>query len=253
MRKLFFALTLSLQFLIIVACTHLVSKNEEQAQLHLRIAMGHLQKESYPLALSELIKAHELDPENPLIENNLGLAYFYRERIDLAEKHLRKSLELDPKYTDARINLAHILIEKTSYEEAFTVAQKASLDLTYNQPQRSFMYMGIALFKKNQFTQAQKYLLKSIELQRDNCLSQNYYGRTHLEMNNYKAASQALDTAAGYCLSSQFDEPQYYSGLSYFQLGDTQKAVDRLETLLKIYPQGQYLEKAKALLTKIKR
>ncbi len=219
----------------------------------MKMGVGHLERENYPQALRELLLAEELDPEDALIQLNLGLTYIYRERFDLAEKHTRKALQLNPQLTDATVNLARILIERGRYDEASLFADRAGQDLTYASPEKPLMYKGIALFKMNQFPEARKVLSRSIEYQRDNCLSQNFFGRSLFEQNQHEKAADALDRAAAVCQRLQFDEPQYYAGLSYFQLGQNRKAENRLETLLKFYPNGRYSEKAKQMLEKIRR
>lgn len=242
-------------FLLILstACTSLSTENEETAKLHLRIGTSHLNNENYPMALNELLTAAELDPSNPVIQNNLGLTYFFRERFDLAENHIRKALKLDEKYSDARNNLSRVLIERGRYTEAAQEAQIVIQDLLYTSPEKPLINLGLAQFKMGQFETAKKNFQKALDYQRDNCLAQSFYGRTFFEMKDYNRASEALDRAAGFCQRSQFDEPHYYSALSYYQLGQKSKAEARFESLLKLYPNGRYNEKAKTMLETIRR
>lgn len=239
--------------LLFAACSSITTQEEETAKLHLQIGTSQLNGGNYPQALSELLLSESLDPENPITQNNLGLTYFFRERPDLAELHLRKALKLKPNYSDARNNLSRILIERGHYPEAIREAQIVSQDLTYPNPEKPLLNIGIAQFKQSQFAAAQKTFQKAIELQRDNCMAQSYYGRTLYEQKDYKRAAEALDRAAGFCQRIQFDEPQYYSALSYYEIGQKQKAESRLEGLLKLYPQGKYSDKAKSMLETIRR
>jgi type IV pilus assembly protein PilF len=239
--------------LFCAACASVSTENEETAKLHLKIGTAHLNNENYPQALSELLTAEELDTENPIIQNNLGLAYFFRERYDLAEIHIRKALKLEPKYSDARNNLSRLLIERGRYEEAIHEATIVTQDLTYINPEKPLINIGMAQFKLRQFDAARKTLQKAIDFQRDNCLAHSFYGRSLFELKDFRRASEALDQAAGFCQRSLFDEPQYYSALSYYQLGDRPKAEARLEGLIKIYPNGKYTDKAKTMLETIRR
>lgn len=234
-------------------CANLSTENEETAKLHLKIGTAHLQADNYPQALAELLTAEELDPSNPVIQNNLGLTYFFRERYDLAEAHIRKALKIDPKYSDARNNLARVLIERGRYADAIQEAKAVTEDLTYQNPEKPWVNLGMAQFKAGQYETAKRSLQKALDFQRDNCLAQSYYGRTLFEMKDFSRASEALDRAAGFCQRAQFDEPHYYSALSYYQMGDKPKAEARLESLLKLYPNGRYLDKAKTMLETIRR
>jgi Tfp pilus assembly protein PilF len=224
------------------------SENKEAAELHLKIGQGHLSSGNYPQALAEMISAEKLDPSNPIIQNSLGLSYATRDRLDLAEVHLRRAVELKSNYSEARNNLGRILTERGKYAEAATELQKVLADLTYASPDRAYTNLGIVKFKTSEFELAKKYLQKSLDLQRENCLAQSYYGRCFYELQDYRRSAETLDKAVGYCQRVQYDEPHYYSALSYYQLGQSQKAEARMEELIKLYPDGKYVEKAKTAL-----
>jgi len=253
MQKVFICLSLFLILFSFIGCTSWVARNKNEALLHLQIGTGALQGGQYPQALSELLTAEQLDGDNPLIQNNLGLAYYFRERPDLAETHLRRALALKPDYTDARNNLSRVLMDRGQYKEAYEQARLASEDLTYPSPEKPLLNMGLALFKIGNYKDAKARFLKSLGYQHDNCLSNNYYGRSLYELKDFTHAAEALDRAVSFCQKNLFDEPHYYSALTYFQLGQKAKAEVRFEELLKLYPNGQYRDKAKEMLDTIRR
>lgn len=219
----------------------------------MQIGTGSLQSGQYPQALSELLTAEQLDGHNPEIENNLALAYYFRERADLAEIHLRKSLELKPDYTDARNNLSRVLADRGQFKEAFEQARYASEDLTYPDPAKPQINMGIAAFKMGNYSEARARFLKALQYQHDNCLANSYYGRSLYELKDFRHAAEALDRAVSFCQRELYDEPHYYSALTYFQLGQKAKAETRFQELIKLYPNGQYRDKAKEMLDTIRR
>ena len=229
------------------------SDDQKMAQLHLQMGLSQMNSGNYPQALSEMLTAENLDPDNPVIQNNLGLAYFVRERYDLAEEHIQKALSLKSDYTDARNNLSGVLAERGRFDEALAAAQKAADDLTYPSPEKPLINMGIVYFKTQKYDLAKKSFLRAMTLQRDNCVANSYYGRSLYELKALKPAADALDHAVGFCQRSQFDEPQYYSALTYFELGQKQKAEARLEELIRLYPQGNYVNRAKSMLETIRK
>jgi Tfp pilus assembly protein PilF len=253
MQKVFVRFTLLLSLFTVVACTSWMARNKEEAVLHLQIGTSSLQNGMYPQALSELLTAEQLDGDNPLIQNNLGLAYYFRERSDLAEIHIRKAISLKNDYTDARNNLSRILTDRGQYKEAYEQARLAGDDLTYTSPEKPQINMGIALFKLGNFKEAKSRFLKALEYQHDNCLANSYYGRSLYELKDFSHAAEALDRAVSFCQKNLYDEPHYYSALTYFQLGQKAKAESRFEELLKLYPGGQYRDKAKEMLDTIRR
>ncbi len=245
-------LTLSSLFLL-VSCQVFSPRDPDAAELHLRIGTSQLQSGFYPQALASLLQAESLDPENPMIQNNLGLAYLVREKYSLAETHLRRSLELKPDYSDAKNNLGRLLIEMGQYQTAIQILNEAEADLTYPNPEKPQINLGIAYFSLKQFNTAQKYFQKALTVQRDSCLAQNYFGRTFFEIKNFSLAAENLDRAVGYCKKDQFDEPHYYSGLAYYQMGLVDRATARLEEVVSLYPQGKYKVRAQEALKSIRR
>lgn len=235
------------------SCGTLTGRDTRAAELHLELGTSQMMQGNYPEALVTLLEAERLDPKNPTTQNNLGLLYFMRQRYELSEKHIRQALQIKPEYSDARNNLARVLIERGRFPEAIQEAQVVTQDLTYTSPEKAYVNLSMAYFRAAQYEQAKRASLKAIEYQRDNCLAHNYYGRSFFEEKNYKRASEALDRAVGFCMRTQYDEPHYYSALAYFQLGQQKRSEARFEELIKIYPEGQYVEKSKEMLELIRR
>ena len=77
-----------------------------------KLGTAHLQERHFPLAFREFFIAVELNPNNPVAHNQLGLTYILAGKIEQAEEHIKKALQLDPKYTDARINYSYLLLEQ---------------------------------------------------------------------------------------------------------------------------------------------
>lgn len=229
------------------------SEKKEKADLHLRIGLSHYESQNYPMALKEFLEAERLDPDNSLIQNNLGLAYFIRERYEEAEKHVRKALSLNKDYTEARNNLSRILIERGKYTEAEAELQLVLADLTYTGLEKAYVNLGLAQFHQKKFSNAQQSFLKAVQSNRESCIGTTYLGRSYFELKNYQRASEILDQAIGYCHKNFYDEPHYYSALSYYRMGQSAKSVARFEEIIKIYPNGEYREKSRAMLDLIKK
>ena len=223
-------------------------KAKDEADLRINIGTAHLKEGNYPAALRELLKAEELDPSNPVTENNLGLVYFLRDRMETAAQHLQKALKLAPKFSDARNNYARVLIELGRYDEAITNLQAVIDDLTYDDPGKAWVNLGLVYFRKKDFPQARQKFAEAIRINRDHCLAQTLYGRSLMEEGRTQTAAAALDNAVVVCRASKYDEPYYYSGLAYYKLGQTSSAIARMEEIVKLYPHGTYAGKAESML-----
>lgn len=242
-RKWIFLISLSLT----VACAS-TKKERDEAVLHAQLGASYFTQKQFTLALRELTAAEQLDPKNAMIQNDLALVYFVKEKYVEAESHLLKALDLNPKYSEARNNLGRLHIEMGKFDLAIREIQEVLKDLTFTQADRAYMNLTIAYFRKGQFEKARQNASEALSVNRSNCLAHNYFGRSLLELGKYDEATTALDKAVLLCSASKYDEPHYFSALAYYKMGARQKAVARMEEVLKMYPQGQYAQKAKSML-----
>ncbi len=219
----------------------------EQANLHLEIGTGHLIKGHFPQALHELQLAEELDPNNAMIQNNLGLAYFVRKNYDLAQKHISRALVLEPKYSDARNNYGRLFIELARYDDAIAELKIVTKDLTYNNPEKALVNLGLAYLKKGDFNTALDNFKRSLETNNKFCPSHNYLGQVLFQTQKYQSALEAFDTALKLC-NNRYDEPHYYGALSLFKLGYRDRGIARLEEVIKFYPESDYSIQAQSML-----
>jgi type IV pilus assembly protein PilF len=232
--------------LFLTSCVSSPEKTDKAA-LHMKIGISHFENANYPKALSAFLEAEQLDPQNALVQNNLGLTYFMRERFDLSEKHFKKAVSLKPTFTEARNNYARLLIEIEKYPQAEAELEKVLGDLTYGGFEKAYINLGLSHFKQKRFPKAVEAFLKAIDQQQDSCIANTYYGRSLLEMSEYQRALVALNRAISFCQKIMYDEPHYFSALTYYRLGEKEKSLARFEELVKLYPNGAYQEKSKAM------
>jgi type IV pilus assembly protein PilF len=223
-------------------------KKSQEAEFRLRLGTSYLASADYPRAMGELLRAEALDPKNHLIQNNLGLVYFFDEHYTESLQHLSRAIALNPHFNEARNNRGRVLIEMERYDEAIADLKIVIADLTYLEPAKALVNLGIAYFRKKDYPAAKEKFSQALQLDRNNCLAITYYGRCLFESSKYNEAVQALDNAVVICKAVKFDEPHYYSGLGYFKLGKTSAAVARMEEVIQMFPHSKYAEKAESML-----
>jgi type IV pilus assembly protein PilF len=228
--------------------TEMKERNREKSELYMQLGTSYLQKGNYPLALKALLDSERFDPDNFLTQNNLGLAYYVREKYDDAEKHFKRALDIRPDFTEARNNLGRLYMDVGMYDKSIRELKRASLDLTFDQPEKSWSNLGQAYFLAGQFANAKAAFINSLKDRKGSCPTMNLYGRTLYELKEYKTAAESLDQAVEVCGKSNFDEPHFYSGLSFYKLGNVELARARMTEVVTIFPKGTYAGRARELL-----
>ncbi len=233
-------------------CATSNSDSARRAALHLQLGTAHLNSGNFPAAMAELLKAEKLDSSNPIIQNNLGFAFYVRNKFKEAEEHFAKAVRSKPEYTEARNNLGRVLIDLERYDEAIRELNISVNDLTYSAPEKSLSNLGLAYLKKNDYAHAQENFIKALQIQDKACTTITYYGQSLFGQKKYAAAAETFDRAISSCKKENFDEPYYFSGLSYMRASKREQAVARLEELMQLFPESSYHAKAQTLLEILK-
>jgi tetratricopeptide (TPR) repeat protein len=79
----------------------------------------------YPDAIAALEKAATLDPQNPMILTNLGLAYRRANKAKEAIARLERALAINPEYTLALYGLGKAYEAQGQYTEALQAYRRA--------------------------------------------------------------------------------------------------------------------------------
>ena len=198
-----------------------------------------LSQDKKETALEQLLKARDLDPDNALFLNHLGLAYFFLGENEQAILALKEAVDKKADYSEAHNNLGRVYIEIRDFNKARKHLALAAKDLTYGSKDKVWLNLGLSYFFEGHFQKSQNYFVKSISFNRDNCLAYNYYGRSLLEGEEFNKASKALDQAIYHCRKKGFDEPHYYGAVALYRLGYTAQALARLQEGRKLFPRGE--------------
>lgn len=222
--------------------------DRRKSKLHTKIGTSSLKTGNIPNAFRNLFLAVEYDPDNSVAHNNLALAYFARKKNKKSLEHFNLALSISPKYTDAMNNKGRLLISMKKYPEAINNLEQAAKDLTYPVPERVLTNLSQAYFKNKNWTMAEFKSKQAIELNRKYCPPYIYYGRSLFEQNKYNESAKILDQTLELCKKLKIVSAYYFSGMSYFKLGDLSKAKARMTEVIQRFPKSKYYSKADELL-----
>jgi type IV pilus assembly protein PilF len=175
-------------------------------------------------ALEELMKAVELDPNNADAHNLLGLVWLRKgaeaeelstrnqclkgEALALekqesdtqfkkAEEQLRKAITLKKDFSEARNNLAVVMIHFGRYDEAVELEEKALANIVYREPYTAQGNLGQAYLEKHDFVRAAKALRQALFEQPKFCVGRYRLAKVYYEQHEYDHAAEEIEQVVG--------------------------------------------------------
>jgi type IV pilus assembly protein PilF len=171
-------------------------------------------------ALEELLKAVELDPGNADAHFVLGLVFLRKgaeaeelstrnqclkgEALSLekqesdgqfkkAEEQLRKAVELRADFSEARNNLAVVMIHFGRYDEAIALEEKALSNIIYREPFAANGNLGQAYLEKHDLVRAAKALRQSLFEQPKFCVGRYRLAKVYYEQKDWDHAAEEIE------------------------------------------------------------
>jgi type IV pilus assembly protein PilF len=117
----------------------------------------------YTAALSTLLDARKMRPDDPYLLNSLGLAYMGKNRDDLAVPIFKQALDLKPDYTEALNNLGAAYLLQKKWDLAIPAFKKVLEDLLYPTPQFPLSNLGWAYLEKKDYRQAEIWFSQALD------------------------------------------------------------------------------------------
>ncbi len=149
---------------LLPACGQPSAARKREADARMRMGVTYLQQQNLPMAMRELQRASELDPENAEVDMMLGLAYRARGDQKKAEESLRQAVAKRPDYADAHNNLGIVLADRKAWDEAIREFEKAAGNVQYQTPERALYNAAEAYRAKGDQRKAEEYYRNAIRV-----------------------------------------------------------------------------------------
>jgi DNA-binding winged helix-turn-helix (wHTH) protein/TolB-like protein/Flp pilus assembly protein TadD len=184
---------------------------------------------AFAQAKSAASRAVELNPDMPEPQMALGMiAFFYDWDWNLAEKQLRKAVELNPNDAEARIYYAHVLSNTGQHEQALAEAKRAKELNPVSVLIRSLE--GLFLAQAGQSDAAIAGLRAAVELDPNFWLSHHLLSAAYISNGSYAEAVREADEAKR--LSPFQTHSLAYRGFALAKDGKSAEARQVLDQLL---------------------
>lgn len=226
-------------------------KNYDRAMLFFSEGTEKLAEKNYTQALTYLLQAAELEPERSDIQNNLGMAYYFKKNRAKAYTHIKNALILDPKNADARNNLATLYFEDKNYNLARKEYQLILKDLTYPKSNQIYYNLGKLELKLNNETKAKEFFNLSIQERSDSCASHFELGAIEFKNSRFKSAlAHFQDAYKGVCYDNTAS--LYYQAISLQKMNKLGDAKTKLKEVIERFPKTRYAVLAQQRISTIK-
>lgn len=230
---------------LISACSSKSNKSKEQADLFFGAGTQSLMSQDFTDALTNLLKANQLDPNNPGILTNLGMAYYFKGERDLAVNTLKRSIELKPDNSDSKINLASIYFKEGDHNNAEKIYKSVLKDLTYDKQARTYYNLGLIELQRQRLSAAENYFKKSVKEEVNYCPSHFQLGLVKYRQRQFTAALTSFKEATmGTCYESS-PGAHYYQALTLTSLKRYNEARMKFDELDARFKTSEYAAKAR--------
>lgn len=244
---------LIIAMLLLTSCSSTQKDNEKKkADLYFSQGTTRLMDKDYTEALRNLLDANNLDPENPLILNNLGMAYYFKGKSDIAKKYILQAIKLDPKNSDARNNLASIYFTENKFDEAISEYQIIIADLLYNHTYRAYYNLALIYLKKQDFKSAQFNLEQSIGQRADYCPAGYQLALLYRKLNQVEKSIDTFKIATRENCAKN-PEPFYEWGNLLLSIGKDSEALEKYQYVIDKFPSSPYTQNALDKTTTLKK
>lgn len=171
-------------------------------------------------ALEELLKAVQLDPQNPDAHNLLGLVFLRKgaeseelsirnqclkgddlrlekqdgdAQFNKAQAQFEKAIALKDDFSEARNNLAVVMIHFGRYDEAAQLEEKAVGNIVYHEPYVAHGNLGWAYLEKHDYARAGKALRQALFEQPKFCVGRYRLAKVYYEQQEWDHAADEIE------------------------------------------------------------
>lgn len=190
-------------------------------------------------AVEQLRKAIQINPYFAKAYSNLGVALLKQNKTDEALKNFQQALQVDPNLTAAYINIAAALTEQNKLEEAIKNYTQA-LQINPNIAQAEFL-MGAALVKLGRTQQGISHLKKALQIDPDYAEAHNNLGGQLLQEGKIDAALKHLTRALA--INPDLAQAHNNVGIIMIQKGNIDAAISHFQAALRIAPEFEMANK----------
>lgn len=209
-------------------------KDIKDAEWHFKMGAGYFEGHEIPLAIRELTKSLEKNPNNHEAHHLMGLVYMGRREYSKAQNHFLETLRLEPNYLIARNNLGSLYLAQERWRDAEEQLTTLLDEPLYPTPELVHNNLGWTYLNMRKYSKALEHYKMATFLKPEMCLAHNGMGLTLKAMGNPTEAVASWQLALERCPRG-YAEPHYNLGKMLQEVNDP-RAVNHFRACVKIEP-----------------
>ncbi|MFC1488463.1 tetratricopeptide repeat protein [Thermodesulfobacteriota bacterium] len=255
-NRLFWAAA-ALIILCVLACRGNLEVRKRQSETMRNLGEVLMGRGDYISALREFLKAEKIYPDDPYLQNDLGLVYKEKKRYDLAIHHFNKALALKPSYADAKNNLGTVYMAQEDWDAAIATFKEITGDLLYATPQNPLFNLGLVYYHKNEYGPAEKYFNDCLKYYHDGFQKDITYIKTLYRLGRIYLSTERVPQAVSVLEKAIQEAPRaaelyLFLGNAHILSRDYQKGLNAYNKVIELAPDTPLAQEAKEKATLIK-
>ena len=250
-HKLDWTVLVIMAFCVVSCATADIKVQKQQEEAIRNLGEEYYKQGDYTSALRQFLKAEALYPDDPFLQNDLGLTYKAKKRLDLAAKHFKKALEIKPDYAPAKNNLGTVYLDKKEWDTAIKYFKEVSENMLYGTPHLALANLGWAYYNKKEYTLSETYYLKALDIEPKFINALRGLGLTYIALGRIDEAVEILERA----VKNYPKTALLYDDLAkvYVLSHDHEKALDAYHKVIELAPGSAMAKEAEKAARRITR
>jgi Tfp pilus assembly protein PilF len=240
------------QLMLVSSCA-MIAKQKAQAQANQKTGLALLEAGQYLGALKVLLEADKDDPDDPVTNYYLGIAYNGRGMRDMALERFQRAVYLKEDYSEAHNYIGVIYMDMGQWEKAIVAFDQALKNYLYETPALALYNSGWAYYNLKNYSKAlsqyQQALSKDSTRHLHPRIEKNI-GLIYLKQSNFPEAKAHLEKSVN--LNPSLYDAHFYLGETYLKINDNENARRSFRQVIKLAPQTPFGQKAKEYLQSLR-
>ncbi len=137
---------------------------QKALKAYVEAGMMYMQRNQMDNANRTLMRAYEINPSDPSVNNALALFFSIEGDHAQTEKHFKKALAEDPDFSQARNNYAAYLFKRGEYAEATEHLERVAKDYRYEKRFTALENLGLCYLKAGEKEKAVSAFNRALKL-----------------------------------------------------------------------------------------